>query len=94
MHYTSGLLQWQLAQLAEMSESRLSRIGRRGVASQEERKRLSRLLGVSEEELFGPGPAVSLRPEYMTGGREALDRREDGTGGGASSALRRTVRGS
>ena len=36
-----------------MSESRLSRICRHGRASREEREVLSRLLGVSEDELFG-----------------------------------------
>ena len=57
--------QWRVAQLADppMSESRLSRICRHGNASQEEREVLSRLLGVAEEELFGPGPAVSLDAE-------------------------------
>ncbi len=71
----SGLRQWQIAQLADdMSESRLSRICRRGGASREERETLSRLLGVSEDELFGPGPAVSLCADAITGER-ALDAR-------------------
>jgi len=66
----SGLKQWHVAQRAGIPESRLSRIGRHGGASRGEREALSRLLGVSEDELFGPGPAVSLRPDEMTGKRE------------------------
>jgi hypothetical protein len=57
----SGLKQWHVAQRAGIPESRLSRIGRHGGASLEERDLLSQLLGVSEDELFGPGPVVSLR---------------------------------
>ena len=56
----SGLQQWRVAQLVELSESRLSRICRRGGASDEERETLSQLLGISENELFGPGPSVTL----------------------------------
>jgi predicted XRE-type DNA-binding protein len=56
----SGLSQWQIAELIQISESRLSRIVRRGVARDEERDALSRLLGVDEAELFAPGPEVSL----------------------------------
>ncbi len=56
----SGCPQWRIAQLIDRSESRLSRICRHGGASQEERETLSRLLGVTEAELFGPGPEVSL----------------------------------
>ncbi len=74
----SGHLQWQIAGLGNMSESRLSRICRRGGASRDERERLSRLLGVSEDELFGPGPAGSLNPDDVTGEREELDHREEG----------------
>ena len=63
----SGLAQWRVAQLVDppMSESRLSRLCRLGGASLEERESLSRLLGVAEEELFGPGPAVSLDAERL-----------------------------
>ena len=59
---TTGLAQWRISQLTDppMSESRLSKICRHGNASREEREALSRLLGGNEEELFGPGPAVSL----------------------------------
>ncbi len=66
---SSGLHQWRIARLAEMSESRLSRIGRHGGASREERETLTRLLGVPEAELFGPGPAVSLCADGLTGER-------------------------
>ena len=62
----SGLKQWHVAQRAGIPESRLSRIGRHGGASLEERETLSRLLGVSQAELFGPGPAVSLCPDRLT----------------------------
>ena len=64
---SSGLKQWHVAQRAGIPESRLSRIGRHGGASREERETLSRLLGVSEAELFGPGPTVSLSAEALTG---------------------------
>ena len=74
----SGCRQWQIAPLAYMSESRLSRICRRGGASPEEREVLSRLLGVSEDELFGPGPSVSLNPDRVTGERQGLNRRDEG----------------
>ena len=74
----SGLRQWRIAQRAGIPESRLSRIGRHGDATPDERERLSRLLGVGEDELFGPGPAVSLRRDDLTDRREELDRREDG----------------
>ena len=74
----SGLKQWHVAQRAGIPESRLSRIGRWGGASREERERLSGLLGVSEDELFGPGPSVSLNPDRVTGERKGLDRRNDG----------------
>ena len=57
----SGLKQWHVAQRAGIPESRLSKIGRHGGASHDERERLSQLLGVSEAELFGPGPIVSLQ---------------------------------
>ncbi len=56
----SGLDQWEIAEHVHWPESRLSRICRHGGASQAERDALSQLLGVSETELFGPGPAVSL----------------------------------
>ncbi len=59
----SGHKQWRIAQLAGISESRLSKIGRHGSASQDDRERLSRLLGISEAELFGPGPLVSLNAD-------------------------------
>jgi hypothetical protein len=42
-------------------------------ASQEERERLSRLLGVSEDELFGPGPAVTLSVNGFAGECEEAD---------------------
>ena len=74
----SGLKQWHVAQGAGIPESRLSRIGRHGGASEEERSRLSRFLGVGEDELFGPGPEVSLRPADLTGEREELERRRKG----------------
>ena len=61
----SGYKQWRIAQLARIPETKLSKIGRHGGASQEEREVLSRLLGVPEEELFGPGPAVSLDTERL-----------------------------
>jgi plasmid maintenance system antidote protein VapI len=56
----SGLPQWRVAQLVGVSESRLSRIVRRGVATDDERRSLSRLLGVGPDVLFAPGPEVSL----------------------------------
>ena len=62
----SGYRQWQVAQRAEMPESRLSKIGRHGGASREERKTLSRLLGVGEDELFGPVPSVSLNADRLS----------------------------
>ena len=65
----SGLPQWRIAQLTPMSESRLSRICRHGGASREEREALSQLLGVTEAELFGPGPAVSLRVDGTSASR-------------------------
>ena len=65
----TGLAQWRVAILAEMSESRLSRVCRHGGASQEEREVLSQLLGVAEAELFGPGPAVSLRVDGPSASR-------------------------
>lgn len=57
---SSGLSQWRVAQLVGISESRLSRIVRRGEATQDEREKLSRLLGVSQDELFAAGPTISL----------------------------------
>lgn len=63
----SGLPQWRIARLTDaMSESRLSRICRHGGASQQEREALSQLLGVSEAELFGPGPSVTLDASRLT----------------------------
>ena len=66
---SSGFQQWRIANLAEISESRLSKIGRHGGATREERATLSRLLGVGEAELFGPGPSVSLNADRLTGER-------------------------
>ena len=74
----SGFKQWHVAQRAGIPESRLSRIGRHGGASREERETLSRLLGVSQDELFGPGPAVSLCADDLTGDREEPDRTKEG----------------
>ncbi len=70
----SGLKQWHVAQRAGIPESRLSRIGRHGGASRVERETLSRLLGVTETVLFGPGPAVKLRVDGSTVDGEEADR--------------------
>jgi transcriptional regulator with XRE-family HTH domain len=75
----SGLPQWRIAELVGISESRLSRIARRGTATDDERRSLSRLLGVSESELFAPGPAVSLNLNST--------KRTDRRGGDLAAAL-------
>ena len=79
----SGLKQWRIAQLAAIPESRLSRIGRHGGASRDERQKLSRLLGVPEAELFGPGPTVSLQANLS----------QQNPGAVATDALERATRG-
>lgn len=56
----SGHRQWRIAQMAGISETRLSRIVRRGSATDEERKRLSELLGVPVDQLFARGPEVKV----------------------------------
>ena len=64
--HASGFYQWRIAQLGAMTGPRLSRICRHGGASDEERETLSQLLGVSENELFGPGPSVTLNAGCVT----------------------------
>jgi hypothetical protein len=76
----SGLLQWQIARLAGLPESRLSRIVRRGLATDDERRALSRLLGVGEEELFAPGPTVSLNLDAAEGRALGRENPVDGNG--------------
>jgi len=46
-----------------MHDWRLSRVIQRGGETEDERARLSRLLGVSERILFGPGLPVRLRSD-------------------------------
>ena len=76
----SGLQQWRVAILAGLRETRLSRIVRHGGATREEREVLVRLLGVPEDELFGPGPTVSLNVGPVDSGTAVLV----GAGGRAS----------
>jgi len=59
---SSGLPQYQIAQMAGMRESRLSEIVRRGAARPAERRALSHALGATEECLFGEVTVSSTAP--------------------------------
>ena len=56
----SGMPQYKVARLAQVRESRLSEISRRGGASIEERRALSRALGIAEVDLFKRGHSPQL----------------------------------